>query len=139
MARWVRRRVPAGRVLAIANQKRGVLPRYGLTREEADRAAWTIERDGRRSQGAAAVNRVMREVGGPWSLLAAPYRLRPPAGLAGGVYRGFARVRAGATVPAPAAGRDGGGGLPVVREAPFRLPSPGGPARVRRTRLRLRV
>ncbi|HXM73340.1 MAG TPA: DCC1-like thiol-disulfide oxidoreductase family protein [Candidatus Dormibacteraeota bacterium] len=95
MARWVRRRVPAGRVLAIANQKRGVLPRYGLTREEADRAAWTIERDGRRSQGAAAVNRVMREVGGPWSLLAAPYRLRPLAALEEAVYRWFARHRSG--------------------------------------------
>ncbi len=39
MARWVRRRDRAGRVLAIANQSKGVLVRYGLTREEADRAA----------------------------------------------------------------------------------------------------
>jgi len=48
MARWVRRRDRAGRVLAIANQKRSVLARYGITREEADRAAWTIDPDGRR-------------------------------------------------------------------------------------------
>jgi len=93
MARWVRRRDRAGRVLALANQKRGVLSRYGLTREEADRAAWTIERDGRRSHGAAAVNRVMQEVGGPWSVLASAYRLRPLGVLEEAVYRSFARNR----------------------------------------------
>jgi predicted DCC family thiol-disulfide oxidoreductase YuxK len=93
MARWVRRRDRAGRVLAIANQKRGALSRYGLTREEAERAAWTIERDGRRAHGAAAVNRVMRELGGPWSLVAAPYRWRPLAALEEALYRSFARHR----------------------------------------------
>ena len=76
MARWVRRRDRAGRVLAIANQKRGVLARYGITREEADRAAWTIEADnGRRLEGAAAINCVWRELGGGWSVLALPYRV----------------------------------------------------------------
>jgi predicted DCC family thiol-disulfide oxidoreductase YuxK len=80
-------------VLAVANQERGVLSRYGLTREEADRTAWTVERDGRRLQGAAAVNRVMRELGGPWSMLAAPYRLRPLAALEEAVYRSFAKYR----------------------------------------------
>jgi predicted DCC family thiol-disulfide oxidoreductase YuxK len=93
MARWVRRRDRAGRVLAIANQKRGVLSRYGLTREEVDRAAWTIGRDGQRSQGAAAVNRVMQAVGGPWSLLAAAYRLQPLAALEEAMYRSLARNR----------------------------------------------
>ena len=38
MARWVRRRDRAGRVLAVANQTPGALERYGVTREEADRA-----------------------------------------------------------------------------------------------------
>jgi predicted DCC family thiol-disulfide oxidoreductase YuxK len=80
-------------VLAVANQKRGVLSRYGLTREEADRAAWTIERNGRRSQGAEAVNLVMREVGGPWVALASAYRLRPVAALEETMYRWFARNR----------------------------------------------
>jgi predicted DCC family thiol-disulfide oxidoreductase YuxK len=93
MARWVRRRDRAGRVLAIANQKRGVLSRYGLTRKEVDRAAWTVGRDGQRSQGAAAVNRVMQEVGRPWSALAAAYRLAPVAALEEAVYRSFARHR----------------------------------------------
>ena len=80
-------------MLAVANQKRGVLSRYGLTREEADRAAWTIERSGRRSQGAEAVNRVIRELGGPWSLLAAAYGLWPVAPLEEAAYRWFARNR----------------------------------------------
>jgi predicted DCC family thiol-disulfide oxidoreductase YuxK len=93
MARWVRRRDRAGRVLAIANQKRSVLARYGITREEADRAAWTIDPDGRRSEGAAAVSRVMREMGGGWAVVARAYRLRPVAAVEEAVYRWFARNR----------------------------------------------
>jgi predicted DCC family thiol-disulfide oxidoreductase YuxK len=93
MARWVRRRDRAGRVLAIANQKRGVLKRYGITREEADRAAWTVDRDGRRSGGAAAANRVMREIGGGWAVLARAYQLRPLALMEETAYRWFAGNR----------------------------------------------
>ena len=92
MARWVRRRDRAGRVLAIANQARGVLARYGLTREEADRAAWTIDVEGR-LEGAAAVNRVWRELGGGWAMVARPYRLRPVALVEEAAYRWFARNR----------------------------------------------
>jgi predicted DCC family thiol-disulfide oxidoreductase YuxK len=80
-------------VLAIANQEPGVLERYGITREEADRAAWSIDRDGRRLEGAAAINRVLRELGGGWSAVAAPYRLRPVAGLEEALYRWFAPRR----------------------------------------------
>src|SRR5450756_436558 len=93
MARWVRRRDQAGRVLAIANQERGVLARYGVTREEAGRAAWINDRDGRRSEGAAAMNLVMREIGGGWALVARAYGLRPPAIVEEAVYRWFARHR----------------------------------------------
>jgi predicted DCC family thiol-disulfide oxidoreductase YuxK len=92
MARWVRRRDRAGRVLAIANQKRGVLARYGITREEADRTAWAIDGEGR-LVGAAAVNRVWRELGGGWTALARVYQLRPVAIVEEGVYRWFARNR----------------------------------------------
>jgi predicted DCC family thiol-disulfide oxidoreductase YuxK len=92
MARWVRRRDRAGRVLAVANQKQGVLVRYGLTREEADRAAWTIDRD-ERLEGAAAVNRVWRELGGGWAAAARAYGLRPVAIVEEAVYRWFARNR----------------------------------------------
>ena len=93
MARWIRRRDRAGRVLAIANQKTGVLARYGLTREEADRAVWAIERDGKRSQGAAAMNRVLRQMGGGWSTVARAYRLRPVAAVEEAAYRWFAANR----------------------------------------------
>ncbi|HEY4914391.1 MAG TPA: DCC1-like thiol-disulfide oxidoreductase family protein [Candidatus Dormibacteraeota bacterium] len=93
MARWVRLRDRAGRVLVIANQKRGVLARYGITREEADRAAWTIDLDGHRLGGAAAVSRVMREMGGGWAVVARAYRLRPAAVVEEAVYRWFASNR----------------------------------------------
>jgi predicted DCC family thiol-disulfide oxidoreductase YuxK len=93
MARWVRRRAPAGRVLALANQTPGVLARYGVTREEADRSAWTVDREGRRASGAAAVNHVLRAIGGGWALLALPYRLPPLAAVEEGFYRWFAENR----------------------------------------------
>ncbi|HVH64235.1 MAG TPA: DCC1-like thiol-disulfide oxidoreductase family protein [Candidatus Dormibacteraeota bacterium] len=93
MARWVRRRVPAGRVLAIPNQKRGVLERYGLTRAEADREVWTIDRDGTRAGGAAAINRVLREVGGPWSVVGSIYGFPPLALIQDTGYGWFAANR----------------------------------------------
>lgn len=93
MARWVRRRAPAGRVQAIANQKPGVLERYGVSRAEADREAWTIDNDGRRAGGAAAINRVWSAIGGPWRLIAAAYQVRPIALLEEALYRWFAANR----------------------------------------------
>lgn len=92
MARWVRRRAPAGRVLVIANQKTGVLVRYGLSRAEVDRSAWTIDPTGR-LDGAAAINRVFHEMGGPWQAVAVGYRLRPLAAIEEAAYRWFARNR----------------------------------------------
>jgi predicted DCC family thiol-disulfide oxidoreductase YuxK len=93
MARWVRRRDRAGRVLAIANQGRGVLERHGMTREEADRAAWTIDGEGHRLEGAAAINRVLAELGGIWPTTARLYQLRPAASLEEAAYRWFAARR----------------------------------------------
>jgi len=93
MARWVRRRDRAGRVLAIPNQKTGVLERYGLTREEADRAAWTVDPHGRKLEAAAAINRVLDELGGGWRGVAALYRPGPSAALEEAFYRWFARNR----------------------------------------------
>jgi predicted DCC family thiol-disulfide oxidoreductase YuxK len=94
MARWVRRRDRTGRVLVIPNQKRGALDAHGLTREEAERAAWAVDRSGRRWEGAGAVNRILREIGGGWSILATPSGLAPVAGLEEAGYRWFARNRA---------------------------------------------
>ena len=75
IARWVRRRESAGPILVAPNQTPGILAGHGLTRAEADRSAWVIEPGGRRLEGAAAFNRVLRELGGGWGLLALPYRL----------------------------------------------------------------
>jgi predicted DCC family thiol-disulfide oxidoreductase YuxK len=93
MARWVRRRAPTGRVLVIASQKPGVLARYGLSRDEADRAAWTIDKGGARREGAAAINRVLRELSSPWPAVASAYLLWPAGALEELVYRWFAKNR----------------------------------------------
>src|SRR5260370_24664797 len=93
MARWVRRRDRAGRVLAVANEQPGVVERHGITRPEADRAAWTLDYDGRRLEGAAALNRVLAELGGPWALLAALYRMPGMGALEEALYRWFAPRR----------------------------------------------
>jgi len=93
LARWVRRRDRAGRVLAVANQKPGVLQRYGLTREQVDRSAWVIDPSGARLEGAAAMNRVLGELWGYPSWLARPSRLRFVAGLEDAFYRWFAPRR----------------------------------------------
>jgi predicted DCC family thiol-disulfide oxidoreductase YuxK len=93
MARWVRRRDRAGRVLAVANQKPGALERYGVTRAQADRAAWTVDAEGHRLGGAAAINRVLHELGGVWRVAAAAYRFPPAAGVEEAFYRWFADRR----------------------------------------------
>jgi predicted DCC family thiol-disulfide oxidoreductase YuxK len=93
MARWLRRRDRTSRVLVIPYQKRGALERYRITREEALRAAWAVDRDGRRWEGAAAVNRAFREIGGGWTKLAGPYRFAPVAALEDALYRWFAKNR----------------------------------------------
>ena len=93
MARWVRRRDRAGRVLVVANQKSGVIERYGLTRAEVDRAAWTVDADGRKLAGAAAANRVLRELGGGWRLIGALYGPRPVAAVEDAIYGWFAPNR----------------------------------------------
>lgn len=80
-------------MLAIANQQPGALDRYGVTQSEADRAAWTIDREARRLEGAAAINRVLAELGGPWSVLAAVYRVPGMGALEEALYRWFAPRR----------------------------------------------
>jgi predicted DCC family thiol-disulfide oxidoreductase YuxK len=93
MARWVRRRDRAGRVLVVANQAPGALDRYRISRAEADRAAWTLDRAGARLEGAAAITRVLRELGGFGGTVASLYRLPPIAAVAEAFYRWFAARR----------------------------------------------
>jgi predicted DCC family thiol-disulfide oxidoreductase YuxK len=92
-AQWVRRQDSAGRVLVQPNQAPGVLSTYGLSRAEADRSAWAVEAGSRRLEGAAALNRVLEELGGGWRLLARTYRLPLVGAAEEAVYRWLAANR----------------------------------------------
>jgi predicted DCC family thiol-disulfide oxidoreductase YuxK len=81
-------------VLALSNQTPGLIEQYGLTRAEVDREVWAIDRAGRKWGGAAAINRVLEELGGKWALLAKAYRLAPLRWLEDRVYRWVAAHRA---------------------------------------------
>ena len=80
-------------MLAIPSQAGGARRRYGLSVSETERSAWTIESDGSRQEGAAALNRVLFELGGGWRALAAVYRVPAIAALEEGLYRWFAANR----------------------------------------------
>jgi predicted DCC family thiol-disulfide oxidoreductase YuxK len=77
LAGWVRRRDVRGRVDVLPNQEPGLLERLGLTRAEVDRASWAVEPGGAKFEGAAGINRVLRELGGGWALFARLYRVAP--------------------------------------------------------------
>ena len=75
------------------NQRRGVLVPYGITRLDADHEVWAVEPSGRLFGGAAAANRVLRELPMPWPLVGALYTLRPIGRLEDRVYRWVAAHR----------------------------------------------
>lgn len=70
------------------SQTPGLLARVGLTPQDAERWVWAIEGE-RRLRGAAAVARVLQEMGGPWVALGLLARM-PGAGLG---YGAVARCR----------------------------------------------
>ena len=80
-------------MLVVANQTEGLLDSFGLTREEVDRSVWTVDSAGRRWEGAAAINRVLAEIGGPWSLVASLARVPVMAAVEATIYRAVARNR----------------------------------------------
>lgn len=80
-------------MLVIPNQARGALVRYGISREEADRSAWAVDQEGRRSEGAAAINVVLGELGGLPGALALALQLRPLTAVEAAAYRWFAGHR----------------------------------------------
>ena len=80
-------------MLAVANQRPGVLERYALSREEVERSAWAIDREGRRLEGAAAISRGMTALGGYPSWFAAAYRVRPIGAVEDALYGWFAPRR----------------------------------------------
>jgi len=93
LARWVERQDRRGRVSVRANQEAGLIESLGLTREEVGRAAWAVERGGRKFEGAAAINRVLRELGGVWSMLGSLYRVEPVRWVEDRYYSRVARRR----------------------------------------------
>ena len=66
----------------------------GLTHGEVERAAWAVQPDGRKFEGAAGINRAMRELGWGWALLAALYRVPPIRWVENKYYARVARRRA---------------------------------------------
>jgi predicted DCC family thiol-disulfide oxidoreductase YuxK len=62
------------RVLVLPNQTPGIRQRVHLSKAEVDRAAWAITTSGARFEGAAAINRVLRELP-RWRWLASLYAL----------------------------------------------------------------
>ena len=94
LARWVERQDRLGRVSVRANQEAGLAEAFGLTRMEVERAAWAVEASGRKFEGAAAINRVLRELGGPWRLLGSLYLVAPFAWVEDRYYGRVAKRRA---------------------------------------------
>lgn len=90
---WLHARDGSGRIEATYAQAEGCRARFGLTREETDRAAWAFDRAGRRWEGPAAVNRALRELGGIWPLLGALYAVPPIGWIEDRAYRWVARNR----------------------------------------------
>jgi predicted DCC family thiol-disulfide oxidoreductase YuxK len=58
-----------------------------------ERAAWAVEPGGRKFEGAAAVNRTLKELGGGWAVLAAAYSIPPIQWVQDAYYRRVARKR----------------------------------------------
>lgn len=89
---WLQARDRAGRVRVLPSQTPGLREQLGLSRADTDRQAWAVAAGGRRYGGAAAINRVLGELG-PWRFVAALYDV---PGLRQGeeaAYRLFARHR----------------------------------------------
>jgi predicted DCC family thiol-disulfide oxidoreductase YuxK len=93
MARWVTRRDRGARMSVLASQEPGVVDGFLLTREEVGRAAWAVEPGGRRFEGAAAISRVLRELGGGWAVVGSLYLFAPVGWLEDRYYARVARRR----------------------------------------------
>jgi len=93
LARWVERHDRDGRVTARPNQEPGLIESLGMSRGEVDRASWAVESGGGRFEGAAGINRVLRELGGGWRLVGSLYLVPPIAWIEDRYYGRVARRR----------------------------------------------
>ena len=92
-AEWARRKDSRGRLVAQPSQTPGVLDDCGLTHQQVAEKAWVIDSSGRRLSGAAAVNRLLEELGGPWRVLSRISRLPFMPAIEERVYGWIARHR----------------------------------------------
>jgi predicted DCC family thiol-disulfide oxidoreductase YuxK len=65
-----------------------------LSGEEIGRAVWAVEPGGRRFEGAAAINRTLRALGGRWAVLGSFYFVPPLRWLEDAYYKRVSRRRA---------------------------------------------
>jgi predicted DCC family thiol-disulfide oxidoreductase YuxK len=94
LARWVDGEDVRKRVDVRPNQEEGLVERVGLSHEEVARAAWAVEPGGAKFEGAAGINRVLRELGGGWAALSWLYRVPPIRWVEDRYYLRVARRRA---------------------------------------------
>ena len=64
-------------MLALPSQTPGLVEQYGLTRAQTDRELWAVDPSGGSFSAAAAVNRILVELGPAWSWLTLAYRVAP--------------------------------------------------------------
>ena len=76
------------------SQEEGLIQKLGLSSEEVARASWVIEPGGRKLEGAAGINRVLKELGRGWALLAVAYSVPQIRWIENAYYRRVARRRA---------------------------------------------
>lgn len=92
LIRWLSSRL-GDRLEALPYQRPGVPERFGLTLAQAEAAVWSVEASGRRERGAAAINRVLAALGGPWVWLARLYAVPGLGWLEDTGYRWFSEHR----------------------------------------------
>jgi len=80
-------------VLALPNQTPDLIKRYGLAPADVNRTAWVIDSDERLYEGADAVNRILRELGGLWKTISLLYQIPLIAKIEDRLYRFIADHR----------------------------------------------
>jgi len=107
-AYWAEQR-SNGDLIALPSQLPGIADFYGLTRDDLERAAWTISSQGTKRSGAAAVSDCLVVAGRGWRVVSRLYRNPLLARLGEIGYEWFARHRHGfarfGTAPACTNGR----------------------------------
>ena len=92
-ARWVREHDTQGRILVVPNQSTEWRSRFSIAPEEAAKRVYAIDAPGRIFAGAAAINRVLEELGGRPATIGRLYRFAPIALIENAVYPLIARYR----------------------------------------------